>query len=70
MSNTIFVKYLLDKEQIAQKVLAQKLCEKVGKVTSPNNFAMKLKNGNLRLQEAIDICDILGYKIIVEKKKG
>ena len=63
------VKYLLNKEYMLQKDLSDKLNERTGKETKPANFSAKLKREYLTYRELRQICDILGYDLIIEKKK-
>ena len=65
----ILIKYLIDEEKITHKELSDKLDEYKGKKTTPSNFSNKLKNNRLRLDELRFICDLLGYDLIIEKKK-
>ena len=62
------VKYL--KEYILQKTLNEKLNERLGKETKASNFSCKLKREHLTFKELKLICDILGYDLIVEKRKN
>ena len=64
------VKYLLNKEYILQKTLNEKLNERLGKETKASNFSCKLKREHLTFKELNLICDILGYDLIVEKRKN
>mgnify|MGYP000012308911 FL=1 len=63
------VKYLLNQEYFLQKDLNEKLNEKLGKQTKASNFSCKLKRQHLTFKELKLICDILGYDLIVQKKK-
>ena len=63
------VKYLLNKEYVLQKDLNDKLNERLGKQTKPSNFSCKLKHQHLSFKELKLICDILGYDIILQKRK-
>ena len=64
------VKYLLNKEYVLQKTLNEKLYERLGKETKASNFSCKLKREHLTFKELKLICDILGYDLIVEKRKN
>ena len=63
------VKYMITKEYMLQKTLNQKLNEKLGKNTTPSTLSCKLKNEHLTFKELKYICEILGYNLIIEKKK-
>ena len=60
---------LLRQEYMLQKTLNEKLNEKLGKDTKSSNFSCKLKREHLTFKELKLICDILGYNLIIEKKK-
>ena len=70
MNDFQLVKYLLNKEYILQKTLNEKLNERLGKETKASNFSCKLKREHLTFKELKLICDILGYDLIVEKRKN
>ena len=69
MTDFQLVKYLLNKEYMLQKDLSEKLNEKTGKHTKPGNFSAKLKREYLTFRDLKNICDILGYDLIIEKRK-
>ena len=62
------VKYLLNKEYMLQKDLSDKLNARTGKTTKPANFSAKLKRQYLTYRELRQICDILGYDLIIQKR--
>ena len=64
------IKYLLNKEYVLQKDLNRKLNEKLGKQTKESNFSCKIKRQHLTFKELKLICDILGYDLIVQKRKA
>ena len=64
------VKYLLNSEYVLQKDLNEKLNEKIGKQTKASNFSCKLKRQHLTFKELKLICEILGYDLIVHKRKN
>ncbi len=65
----LLIKYLLRQEYMLQKTLNEKLNEKLGKNTRSSNFSCKLKREHLTFKELRYICEILGYNLIIEKKK-
>lgn len=69
MTDFQLVKFLLNKEYMLQKDLSEKLNEKTGKKTKPGNFSAKLKREHITFKDLKNICDILGYDLIVEKRK-
>ena len=52
-----------------QKDLSDKLNELSGKNTKPGNFSAKLKREYLTFRDLKNICDILGYDLIIQKRK-
>ena len=69
MTDFQLVKFLLNKEYMLQKDLSYKLNELTGKDTKPANFSPKLKREYLTFKDLKNICEILGYNLIIEKKK-
>lgn len=68
MNDFQLVKFLLNKEYMLQKDLSDKLNELTGKTTKPANFSAKLKREYLTFKDLKNICEILGYNLIIEKK--
>ena len=64
------VKFLLNKEYMLQKDLSDKLNERTGKTTKPANFSAKLQREYLTYRELRQICDILGYDLILKKREN
>ena len=64
------IKYMLNKEYMLQKDLSEKLNERTGKKTKPANFSAKLKREYLTYRELRQICDILDYDLIIQKRKN
>lgn len=62
------VKFLLTKEYMLQRDLAEKLNERNGKKTKQSNFSCKLKREHLTYKELRQICDILGYDLYIKKR--
>ena len=69
MDDFQLIKYLLITEYVLQKDLNKQLNERLGKNTKESNFSCKLKREHLTFKELKIICDILGYELIVQKKK-
>lgn len=69
MTDFQLVKFLLNKEYMLQKDLSDKLNKQSGKNTKPANFSAKLKREYLTFKDLKNICDILGYDLIIEKRK-
>ena len=69
MTDFQLVKFLLNKEYMLQKDLSYKLNELTGKDTKPANFSAKLKREYLTFKDLKNICEILGYNLIIEKRK-
>ncbi len=68
LNDSLLIKYLLSKEYMLQKELSDKLNSVTGKNTKPANFSAKLKREYLTYRELRQICDLLGYNLIIEKK--
>ena len=68
LNDSLLIKYLLNKEYMLQKDLSEKLNSITGKNTKPGNFSAKLKREYLTYRELRQICDLLGYNLIIEKK--
>lgn len=64
------VKFMLTKEYMLQRELSEKLNAKNGKSTKQSNFSCKLKREHLTYKELRQICDIMGYDLIIEKRKN
>lgn len=69
MTDFQLVKFMLNKEYMLQKDLSDKLNEISGKNTKPANFSAKLKREYLTFSDLKNICDIMGYNLIIEKKE-
>ena len=70
MNDFQLVKFLLNKEYMLQKDLSDKLNKLSGKNTKPANFSAKLKREYLTFKDLKNICEILGYNLIIEKKSN
>ena len=68
MTDYQLVKFLLNKEYMLQKDLSDKLNDLTGKDTKPANFSAKLKREYLTFKDLKNICEILGYNLLIEKK--
>ena len=68
MTDYQLVKFLLNKEYMLQKDLSDKLNEYTGKNTKPANFSAKLKREYLTFKDLKNICEILGYGLLIEKR--
>lgn len=69
MTDFQLVKFLLNKEYMLQKDLSYKLNELTGKNTKPGNFSAKLRRKYLTFSDLKNICKILGYDLIIQKRK-
>ncbi len=69
MTDFQLVKFLLNKEYMLQKELSEKLNEYLGKNTKPANFSAKLRREYLTFKDLKAICNILGYDLMIEKRK-
>ena len=68
MTDYQLVKFLLNKEYMLQKDLSDKLNKYTGKNTKPANFSAKLKREYLTFKDLKNICEILGYDLLIEKR--
>ena len=68
MTDYQLVKFLLNKEYMLQKDLSDKLNEYTGKNKKPANFSAKLKREYLTFKDLKNICEILGYDLLIEKR--
>ena len=68
MNDFQLVKFLLNKEYMLQKDLSEKLNKMSGKTTKPANFSAKLKREYLTFRDLKNICEILEYDLIIEKR--
>lgn len=67
-SNKELIKFLTARFAITQSKLGDKVFKILDKDYKSGTFASKVVNNNLKLEEIQAICDILGYKIILEEK--
>ena len=61
------IKLLISQEGITQKQLANILTEKIGKKYTPDGLSRKLNRGTITYNEVLNIVDILGYEIGINK---
>lgn len=64
-----FVKLILLKECLTQKELALILSEKTDKKYTQDGLSRKLNRGTIAFNEVVEIADLLGYEIYIERKK-
>ena len=69
MNDFQLVKYLLNKEYMLQKDLSDKLNAITGKTTKAGNFSAKLKREYLTFRDLKNICEVLGYDLLIEKRQ-
>ena len=62
------VRILLSREYMLQRDLVEQLNIVNGKNTKQSNFSCKLKRNHLSYRDLQQICEILGYDLIVKKK--
>jgi len=67
-TNREIVQVLVARKKITQKELIKKLSEKLQKEIPQSTFANSLWRNNLRLYDFQQICDVLGYSIIIQPK--
>ena len=66
--NKEIVNVLLAHKKISQKKLIEMLSKERNEDLPQSTFANQLWRNSLRLSEFQQICDVLGYKIILEPK--
>ena len=57
------MKVLLAQEGLKIKELAELISEKNGRHYSPNALSLKLNRGTMTYNEAVNIAELLGYKV-------
>lgn len=62
------MKALFAKEGLTMTEVLNRLAEKYDWSRSVPNFSAKLRKESLRYREAVEIADVLGYKIVWERK--
>ncbi len=68
LPDVLLIKHLIYNEGGLLKNLLERQSNLQGKKITPSNFSQKIKNGHLRVQDLKDICEILEYDIILEKR--
>ena len=63
------IKTLLAQEDLKLKELAELITNKTGQKCSPDSLSHKLRRGSLTYNDAIMIFDLLGYDILLIRKK-
>jgi len=63
------LKLILVKEEISLTEVAQRLSAKKGKTISVQSVFNKLARNSLKVNDLIDICDVLDYEIEIKKRK-
>ncbi len=69
MTDYQLISFMLSKEYMLQKDLSCRLNSYTGKNTKPANFSAKLKREYLTFRELKFICEILGYDLLIRKRK-
>ena len=62
------VKARLAQDGLTMTEVVSRLADSYGWSRSVPNFSAKLRKGSLRYREAIELADVLGYKIVWERK--
>ncbi len=70
MSTKQQLKVILAAEHMSVAALARLLSDKTSKKWHPESLFTKLRNNTFRHEELKQIYDILGYDIIIQKRKG
>lgn len=64
-SNKEIIKFLTSRKKVTQKVLLKKLKEEILEGT----FSGKLARETLKVSELQEICEILGFDLIIQERK-
>lgn len=62
------IKTLAAMEDVSLTQLKVLVNHKFNKSDSLNNLTNKIRNKTIRISELLEICDVLGYEIVVRKK--
>ncbi len=67
-NNDEILRLVMAKGHVTQKILLDKLEQQKGYSIPQSTFSCKIKRNGLKLSEFQDICNILGYEIILKQK--
>lgn len=67
-NNDEILRLVMAKGHVTQKILLEKLEKQKGHSVPQSTFSCKIKRNGLKLSEFQDICNILGYEIILKQK--
>ena len=67
-NNNEILQLVMAKGKISQKKLLELLKNQTGEVIPQSTFSCKINRNALKLSEFQQICSLLGYNLIIEKK--
>lgn len=68
-NNDEIMRLIMAKGRVTQKVLLNNLKSQIGIVIPQSTFSCKIRRDGLKLAEFQQICKILGYNIIIQRKE-
>lgn len=69
LKNRELINFLLNRRNVLQKDLAQKIYKKLDKSYDPHSLSGKISRNAVKLEEFQAACKILGYRLILEEIK-
>lgn len=63
------IKTMMEEQGVTMKTVADRLNENREDFVKPSDITNKLQRQTLRLSEAIDIADVLGYDVVFMKRE-
>lgn len=67
-SNKEIIRFITARKRISQKKLAEELSNFRHKRIAESSFASKIMRNGLKLEEVQQICELLGYNLVLEEK--
>lgn len=68
-NNDEILRLITARGHVTQKDLLKLLKEKCNKEIPQSTFSCKIRNGNLKVNELQNLCQLLGYSIFIEPNK-
>lgn len=69
-NNDEIMRLIMAKGRVTQKVLLNNIKSQIGIDIPQSTFSCKIRRNGLKLAEFQQICKILGYNIIIQRKEG
>ena len=67
-NNDEILRLVMAKGHITQKILLDLLKNQTGEAIPQSTFSCKIKRNGLKLTELQEICNVLGYEILLKRK--